>query len=162
MLIRQAVDADLDAILVIHNDAILNSTALWTDDIVARSDREEWLAAQSAAGDPVLVAIEDDELAGYATYAQWRTKWGYRHTVEDSVYLAAAYQGRGFGRALLTELITRARAAGYHIILADIESGNAASIRLHRSLGFEQVGQIPEIGRKFDRWLDLTILELRL
>jgi L-amino acid N-acyltransferase len=162
MLIRQAVDADLDAILAIHNDAILNSTALWTDEPVERSDREEWLAARTAAGDPVLVAIEGGEVAGYATYAQWRPKWGYRFTVEDSVYLAAPHQGKGYGRALLTELISRAREAGHHMILADIESGNVASIRLHESLGFTHVGQIPEIGFKFDGWLGLTILQLRL
>ena len=162
MLIRQAVDADLDAILAIHNDAIATSTAIWTDDLVPRSEREEWLASRTAAGDPVLVAIEGDELAGYATYAQWRAKWGYRHTVEDSVYLTAAHQGKGFGRALLEALIDHARSAGHHVMLADIESGNEASIRLHESLGFVEAGRLREIGTKFDRWLDLTILQLNL
>ncbi len=162
MLIRPAVDADLDAILAIHNDAIANSTAIWTDDVVDRSEREDWLAARTAAGDPVLVAIEGDELAGYATYARWRAKFGYRHTVEDSVYIAAPFQGRGVGRALLVELVERARAAGHHVMLADIESGNAASIGLHQSLGFVEVGRLREIGTKFDRWLDLTILQLDL
>jgi phosphinothricin acetyltransferase len=162
MLIRPAVDADLDAILAIHNDAIANSTAIWTDDVVDRSEREDWLAARTAADDPVLVAIEGDELAGYATYARWRAKFGYRHTVEDSVYIAAPFQGRGVGRALLVELVERARAAGHHVMLADIESGNAASIGLHQSLGFVEVGRLREIGTKFDRWLDLTILQLDL
>ena len=162
MLIRQAVDADLDAILAIHNGAIAMSTAIWTDDLVPRSEREEWLASRTAAGDPVLVAIEGDELAGYATYAQWRAKWGYRHTVEDSVYLTAAHQGKGFGRALLEALIDHARSAGHHVMLADIESGNEASIRLHESLGFVEAGRLREIGTKFDRWLDLTILQLNL
>ena len=162
MLIRQAVDADLDAILAIHNDAIATSSAIWTDDPVPRSEREEWLASRTAAGDPVLVAIEGDELAGYATYAQWRAKWGYRHTVEDSVYLTAAHQGKGFGRALLEALIDHAHSAGHHVMLADIESGNEASIRLHESLGFVEAGRLREIGTKFDRWLDLTILQLNL
>jgi L-amino acid N-acyltransferase len=164
MILRQAVDADLDAILAIHNDAILHSTALWTDEVVERSDREDWLAARTAAGDPVLVAVdaENDEIAGYATYAPWRAKYGYRNTVEDSVYIAGPYQGRGIGRALLVELIERARGAGHHVMLADIESGNAASIGLHESLGFVEVGRLREIGTKFDRWLDLTILQLNL
>jgi L-amino acid N-acyltransferase YncA len=162
MLIRQAVDADLDTILAIHNDQIATSTAIWTDELVPRSEREEWLAARTVAGDPVLVAIENDEVAGYATYAQWRAKWGYRHTVEDSVYLGAEYRGKGIGRALLTELIERARTDGHHVMLADIESGNAASIRLHESLGFVETGRLREIGTKFDRWLDLSILSLRL
>ncbi|HMH59633.1 MAG TPA: GNAT family N-acetyltransferase [Galbitalea sp.] len=162
MLIRQATDADLDAILDIHNDAITKSTAIWTDDLVPRSEREAWLATRAAAGDPVLVAVENDEIAGYATYAQWRAKWGYRHTVEDSVYLTAEHQGKGIGRALLTALIEQAREAGHHVMLADIESGNAASIRLHQSLGFVEAGHLREIGTKFDRWLDLTILHLNL
>ncbi len=162
MIIRPAVDADLDAILEIHNDAIEHSTAIWTDDSETRSDREVWLAARAAAGDPVLVAVEGDKIAGYATYARWRQKYGYRHTVEDSVYLAAPYQGRGIGRALLIELIARARSAGHHVMLADIESGNVASIRLHESLGFVEAGRLREIGTKFDRWLDLTILQLNL
>ena len=161
-MIRPALDADLDAILTIHNDAILHSTALWTDEVVERSDREDWLATRAAAGNAVLVAIETDEVAGYATYAPWRAKYGYRNTVEDSVYIAAPYQGRGFGRALLVELIEHARGADHHVMLADIESGNAASIGLHESLGFVEVGHLREIGTKFDRWLDLTILRLDL
>lgn len=162
MFIRQAVDSDLDAILAIHNESIAHSTAIWTDHAVPRSDREAWLAARTAAGDPVLVAVENDELAGYATYAQWREKYGYRHTVEDSVYIAGPFQGRGIGRALLAELIERARTAGHHVMLADIESGNAASIALHESLGFVEAGHLREIGTKFGSWLDLTILQLNL
>jgi L-amino acid N-acyltransferase YncA len=162
VLIRQANDADLDAILAIHNDAIANSVAIWTDDLVDRREREEWLADRSAAGNPVFVAIEDGALAGFATYAQWRARWGYRATVEDSVYIANEFQGRGFGRALLTRLLDHARQAGHHVMLADIESGNTASIRLHESLGFVEAGRLNEIGQKFDRWLDLTILALRL
>jgi L-amino acid N-acyltransferase YncA len=162
MLIRPAVDADLDAILDIHNEAIAHSTAIWTDDVVERHEREDWLKARTLAGDPVLVAVEGDTIAGYATYAQWRAKYGYRYTVEDSVYIAAPFQGKGIGRALLVELIERARSQGHHAMLADIESGNAASIGLHKSLGFVEAGRLREIGRKFDRWLDLTILQLEL
>jgi phosphinothricin acetyltransferase len=162
MLIRPAVDADLDAILVIHNDAIQHSTALWTDETVERIDREDWLASRTSAGDAVLVAIENDQVAGYAAYAPWRAKFGYRHTVEDSVYIAAPFQGRGIGRSLLVELIEHARGAGHHVMLADIESGNAASIGLHESLGFVEAGRLREIGTKFERWLDLTILQLDL
>ena len=162
MLIRQATDADLDAILVIHNDAILNSAAIWDDDPVDRAEREAWLATRTGEGNPVLVAVDDAAVVGYATYAQWRAKRGYRHTVEDSVYISASHQGSGLGRALLAQLIDHARTAGHHVMLADIESGNAGSIRLHESLGFTRAGQLDEIGYKFDRWLDLTILALRL
>lgn len=162
MLIRQALDADLDAILAIHNDAILNSAAIWDDHEVDRAEREEWLQSRTREGHPVLVAVDDGVIAGYATYAPWRWKYGYRNTVEDSVYLDADHQGRGIGRALLARLIDHARQAGHHVMLADIESGNTASIRLHESLGFEHAAQLNEIGQKFDRWLDLTIMSLRL
>jgi len=162
MLLRDAVGSDLDALLTIHNAAIRSSTAIWTDDEVPRSEREEWFEGQAAAGNPVLVADDDGTVAGYATYAQWRAKFGYRHTVEDSVYVAEGYQGRGLGRALLVELVSRARAAGHHVMLADIEAGNDASVRLHESLGFVHVGRLPEVGTKFGRWLDLAILALPL
>ncbi|MFE6968807.1 GNAT family N-acetyltransferase [Isoptericola sp. NPDC057653] len=162
MLLRDAADSDLDGILTIHNDAIRTSTAIWTDDEVPRSEREAWFAAQRAAGNPVVVADDGGEVAGYATYAQWRAKSGYRHTVEDSIYVADGYRGRGLGRALLVELVARARAAGHRTMLADIEAGNVASVRLHESLGFGSVGRLPEVGTKFGQWLDLEILALPL
>jgi L-amino acid N-acyltransferase YncA len=166
MHIRQGTDADLDAILEIHNEAILNSAAIWEEKLADRAERETWLESRLAAGHSVLVAVNDDDgdnsVIGYASYGQWRPRSGYRHTVEDSVYLAAPYRARGVGRQLLTALIGNARAAGHHMMLADIESENIASIGLHESLGFVHVGRLPEIGRKFDRWLDLSILELRL
>ena len=162
MLIRPATDADLDAILAIHNDAILNSSAIWDHTPVDRAEREEWMADRVNAGHPVLVVEDGGEVVGYGSYAPWRWKYGYRNTVEDTIYLAASHQGRGIGKLLLTELIDHARAAGHHVMLADIESSNAASIALHLNLGFEEVARLEEIGQKFDRWLDLTILRLAL
>jgi len=162
MLLRDAADTDLDGILTIHNAAIRTSTAIWTDDEVPRGEREAWFAAQRAAGNPVVVADDGGTVAGYATYAQWRAKSGYRHTVEDSVYVADGFRGRGLGRALLVELVARARAAGHRTMLADIEAGNTASVRLHESLGFAPVGRLPEVGTKFGQWLDLAILALPL
>ncbi|MDM4763858.1 N-acetyltransferase family protein [Galbitalea sp. SE-J8] len=158
MRLRDAEERDLDAILAIHNRAIRESTALWTDDEVPRADREEWFARQAEDGSPILVAEVDGDVAGYASYAQWRSKHGYRFSVEDSIYLADGHRGRGYGRVLLTELIDRATAAGHHVMLADIEAGNVASIGLHESLGFVRSGLLPQIGFKFGRWLDLAIL----
>ena len=162
MLVRDAQDGDLDAVLAIYNDQILHGTALWSDDPVPRSDREAWLEHHRSHGFAVLVAEVDGEVAGYASYDQWRARSGYRHCVEDSVYLREQFQGQGIGRALLTAVIGHARAAGHHVMLADIESGNAASLALHRALGFEDLGRLPEIGTKFGSWLDLSILGLRL
>jgi phosphinothricin acetyltransferase len=157
-LIRNGTHRDLEAILVIHNRAITETSAIWTDEPVDLDDRERWFAERTAAGDPVLVAEVDGVVAGYATYAQWRGKYGYRYSVEDSIYVAEGHQGRGIGRALLVELIDLATDAGKHVMIADIEASNAASLRLHESLGFVRAGLLPEIGVKFDRWLDLAIL----
>jgi L-amino acid N-acyltransferase YncA len=160
--LRRAEDADLDAILDIHNDAILNSSAIWTDEAVDRRERELWLAQREAAGHPVIVAVVDDAVVGYATYGPWRAKSGYRFTVENSVYLAAGHRGRGIGAMLLAEIIRLAQEAGMQVMVADIESRNSASIRLHERFGFERVGTVRQVGTKFGEWLDLLILELPL
>lgn len=162
MLIRDAVDADLDAILAIHNDAILNTDAIWTEQVVARPDREAWLAVHIAAGEPVIVAELDGRVVGYASYGSFRPKTGYRYTVENSVYIDTALRGRGIGRALMVELIARARSAGIHVIVAGIDAGNSASFHLHESLGFERVALMVQVGTKHGRWLDLAMLQLRL
>ena len=162
MIIRDAVDADLDAILAIHNAAIRDSTAIWTDVEVDRADREAWLAEHRRDGYPVIVAELDGVTVGYASTGRWREKIGYRHTVENSVYVDSGHHGRGIGRALLTELIERSRAAGIHVIVAAIEAENSVSIRLHESLGFVSAGVVPEVGTKFGRWLDLALLTLTL
>lgn len=160
--IRPAADADLDAILQIHNAAIRESLAIWTDIEVDRADRERWLAEHRADGHPVIVAEVEGVVAGYAAYGRWREKAGYRFTVENSVYVAEAYQRRGIARALMIELIALARAAGIHVMIAGIEAGNTASIALHEQLGFEAPLVVREVGTKFDRWLDLAFLRLEL
>lgn len=162
MIIRDARETDLDAILSIHNDAIRTSTALWIDEPVDRAEREEWFADVTGSGYPVLVAELDGVAIGYASYGPWRTRCGYRDTVENSVYIADGHRGKGVGRALLVELIDRARAGRFHVMIADIEAGNAASRHLHESLGFELEGVVREVGLKFGRRLDLAILRLVL
>lgn len=162
MIIRPANIGDLDEILAIYNDAILNSTALWSDDPVKRADREQWFAANEARGHPVFVAENEGRVAGYASYGPWQTRSGYRNTVESSVYIRAEHHGLGIGGRLLTALIDHARSAGLHVMIADIESGNMASIALHQKLGFQHCGFIPEVGTKYGRWLDLTVMRLHL
>lgn len=162
MIIRAAVDADLDGILEIHNSAIRDSLAIWSDVEVDRADRERWLAQHVADGHPVLVAEVDGNVAGYAAYSQWREKIGYRHTMEHSVYVAGEYQRRGIARALMVELIDAARAAGVHVMIGAIEAGNTASIALHEQLGFEEPVVIREVGTKYGKWLDLALMRLEL
>jgi len=162
-LIRDALEADLPGILAIYNDAVLHSTAIWNETLVDIDNRRAWLNERTAAGFPVLVAANaGGEVLGYASYGTWRSIEGFRHTVEHSVYVRADQHGQGLGQALLLALIERARAAGLHVLVAAIEAQNLASIRLHTRLGFVTSGQMPQVGRKFGRWLDLTFMQLIL
>ena len=160
--IRDAETADLDTITAIHNHAVVHTTAIWNEDAVDLDDRAAWLADRTGRGYPVIVAVDETGVLGYASYAQWRPHSGYRLTVEHSVYVRTGEHGRGIGTTLMAALIDRARAAGLHVMIAGIESANAASIALHERLGFAEVGRMPQVGAKFGRWLDLSMLQLVL
>lgn len=160
--IRDAETADLETITAIHNDAVLNTTAIWNEEAVTVEDRAAWLSDRQQKGYPVIVAVDETGVLGYATFGDWRPHSGYRHTVEHSVYVREGQRGRGIGKALMIELIHRARRLGKHVMVAAIESSNTGSIIMHKRLDFMQVGRMPQVGTKFDRWLDLTFLQLVL
>lgn len=160
--IRPATEADLPAILAIYNDAVANTTAIWNDTLVDLDNRRQWMQARLAGNNPVLVAERADEVIGYATYGDWRAFDGFRQTKEHSVYVRSDRKGGGAGTLLMQALVLTARERGVHVLVACIEAGNAASIRLHEKLGFRHVGTFAEVGQKFGRWLDLTCMELRL
>jgi phosphinothricin acetyltransferase len=163
MIIRDAVSADLPAIRDIFNDAVLNTTAIWMDGVVDLANREAWFAARAQQGYPILVAVDEaDAVVGYASYGDWRPFDGFCNTVEHSVYVRSDQRGKGVGPLLMQALMERCKAGGKHVMVAAIESGNAASIRLHERLGFITTGQMPQVGRKFGRWLDLTFMQLIL
>ncbi len=162
MDIRDATEADLAGVMEIYNDAVANTTAIWNETLVDLDNRRQWFAARQARGFPVLVAVENGAIAGYASYGDWRPFEGFRQTVEHSVYVHRDHRGSGIGRTLMAALVERARTGGIHVMIAAIESGNTASIRLHEQLGFRVAGQFSEVGIKFGRWLDLTCMELKL
>ncbi|WTJ96462.1 GNAT family N-acetyltransferase [Streptomyces sp. NBC_01537] len=159
--VRPAHLNDAEAVLGIRNHAIEHSTALWTETPQSPAQGAAWLAAHVDRGS-AFVAETQGEVAGFAVYGPWRKLDGYRHTVDNSVYVREGCHGLGIGSALMTALISSARQAGCHMMIADIEAGNAASIRLHERFGFRHVGTVPEVGTKFGRWLDLTIMNLPL
>jgi L-amino acid N-acyltransferase len=159
--IRLAEPADAEPLRAIRNDVIEHSTAMWTTTPLSPADGRAWLA-DNLARRSAYVAESGGQVIGYANWSPWRPKDGYRHTVEDSVYLSAGHQGRGLGAELLRTLVTAARDSGAHVMMADIEASNTRSVTLHQRLGFETVGTAREVGTKFGRWLDLTVMRLPL
>ncbi|MBL4979524.1 GNAT family N-acetyltransferase [Pseudomonas fluorescens] len=161
-MIRDATEHDLPAIRAIYNDAVLNTTAIWNEQPVDLANRQAWFSARQAQQYPILVAVDNDEVTGYASFGDWRPFEGFRYSVEHSVYVRNDQRGKGLGPRLMQALIERARSCGKHVMVAAIESGNLASICLHERLGFVTTGQMPQVGIKFGRWLDLTFMQLTL
>lgn len=160
--IRPARSFDLAAIAAIHNAQGIATTASYDLAPLVEARWLEWLAEQTAAGYPCLVAELAGEVVGYASYSAFRSKAGWRHTVEHSVYLDSSAHGQGIGRTLMTELINLARANEVHVMVAVVDADNRASQAFHASLGFELMGVLREGGRKFDRWLDVAFWTKRL
>jgi len=161
-MIRDATPEDAPEIAEIYNAAVRGTTAIWNEIEVDALNRAEWMITRQEAGLPVLVLDEGGVVCGYASYGPFRAFDGYRATVEHSVYIRADRRGGGRGKALLQALIDYARAEERHVMVAAIEAGNTASIALHEKLGFESIGVMPQVGQKFDRWLDLALLQLVL
>lgn len=158
--LRDAIAADAAGIALIYNDAVANGTAIWNERLVDEADRQAWISARQAGGWPVLVAVDaQGRVLGYGSFADFRAFDGYRHTVEHSVYVSTDCRGAGLGAALLLALVERARAAGKHAMVAAIEAGNQASLRLHARCGFEPAGTLRQVGTKFGRWLDLAFMQ---
>lgn len=158
--IRDAMDADLPRILEITNDAIENTTAIWNWTPATLETRRVWLNERRAKQFPVLVAVDEaGEVLGFGSFGEFRPHQGYLHTVEHSVYVDARTRRRGIGGALIEALIERARTLGKHAMIGGIEAGNTESIALHARLGFVETGRLPQVGRKFERWLDLVFMQ---
>jgi L-amino acid N-acyltransferase YncA len=158
MEIRPARLDDAEAIRALYNREVVETTH--TFDLVVRTAEEQrrWLEDRSGAH-AVLVAVDGDVLLGFGSLSPYRDRPAYRTTVEDSVYVDPAHQGRGVGRRLLDELVVTATQHGFHTVVARIADHNEASVALHRACGFELAGVEREVGRKFARWLDVLVMQ---
>ncbi len=164
--IRAAKLSDAEGIREIYNYEVLNGTS--TFDIEPRSlaAQQAWLRDRSGVH-AVLVATpaedeDEDSVIGYASLSPFHTRPAYNTTVENSVYVHQDHRGKGIGRALLVEIIGLAQSHGFHTAIARISGKNEASVAVHRSAGFEVAGVEREVGRKFGRWLDVTVMQLML
>jgi L-amino acid N-acyltransferase YncA len=159
VIVRDAGEDDLPALLGIYNHAVLNETSIWNDDVADLADRHAWWQDRVSRGFPVYVADVDGAVAGYGTFAEFRPHQGYRFTVEHSIYVATPAQRRGIGSVLLTRLIAEARRTNKHAMVGGIAAENAASIALHLRFGFVETARMPQVGFKFGRWLDLVLMQ---
>lgn len=160
-MIRSATAADAPAICAIYNHFILQSTVTFEEVAITPQEMAQRIAA-SAGMLPFLVGEIDGAVAGYAYASPWKMRSAYRHTVESSVYVGPGSTGMGLGSRLYQALLQDLRGRGVHAVLAGIALPNNASVGLHEAFGFAQVGQMREVGRKFDQWLDVGYWQLLL
>ncbi|MDN3656378.1 N-acetyltransferase family protein [Ferruginibacter paludis] len=158
--IQTATEEDIPALLEIYNDIIIHTTAVWHEEPHTLAMREEWFAIKKEQGFPVFTAKENGVVIGFSTIGPFRPWFGYRFTVENSVYVAGKSRGKGVAKLLMPPLIEAAKQLGLHAIVAGIEATNEASIALHEKFGFVEVAHFKEVGFKFNRWMDLKFLEL--
>ncbi|MFO7759810.1 MAG: N-acetyltransferase family protein [Roseovarius sp.] len=159
MIVRQAGLADITPILDIWNPLIRETSATFTS---VEKTREGLAAEIAARGPAFLVAEEAGGVLGFASYGTFRGGPGYVHTAEHTVILARGAQGRGVGRALMQRLQDQARTDGLHVLVAGVGGENLQAIAFHRAIGFQEAARLPEVGRKFGRWMDLVFLHKRV
>lgn len=160
MDIMDAQDADLPSIQSIYAHHVLTGTGTFEDIPPSLEEMEARYAAKRQSGFAWLIASDASGVLGFGYYGPFRDRAAYRFTVEDSVYVRDGVRGQGVGKALVAELLNRARIAGFKQMLALIgDSENTASIGMHASLGFQHSGTMRKVGQKFDRWLDVVIMQ---
>lgn len=169
MTIRLARVSDAEAIRSIYNHEVLHTTA--TFDLVPRSlaDQEAWIAARSGAFAAIVAveagegpAADGDTVVGFGSLSPYKERAAYRTSVEDSVYVRRDRGGQGIGRAIVEALLDIGEQSGFHAVFARIEASGAASRALHARCGFALVGIERETGRKFNRWLDVALMQCLL
>jgi L-amino acid N-acyltransferase YncA len=162
MRVRLATVDDAEETLDIYNHEVLGGTA--TFDLVPRTlaEQRQWIA-DHAGVHPAVVAVDDgDRIRGFASVSPYRPRAAYLTTVEDSVYVHPEARGEGVGRAVLSEVVALAASHGFHTVVARINAEGEASIALHHACGFNMVGTERQVGRKFNRWLDVVVMQRML
>jgi L-amino acid N-acyltransferase YncA len=160
IVVRDALEADFDAVQAIYAHHVLTGLGSFEETPPDADEMRSRRAAVLQAGLPYLIAEASGQVAGYGYAAPYRARAAYRHTIEDSVYVAPGMQRQGVGRALLATVIARCEAGPWRQMIAVIgDSGNTSSIQLHRALGFQWIGTLHSVGFKFGRWVDTVIMQ---
>ena len=156
--IRLATDADLPAINDIYNHYVACSTCTYQTEPEPLESRRTWFASRSDAH-PVTVAEIAGRVIGWGALSRFHPRAAYARTVENAVYIHHEFHGQGVGRAVLADLIDRAKTLSHHTIIALVSGEQTASLRLHEKMGFVFAGRIVQAGFKFDQWLDVVYLQ---
>ncbi|MEI4768060.1 N-acetyltransferase family protein [Psychrobacillus sp. FJAT-51614] len=161
-MIRPIQEKDLLDILDIYNDAILNTTAVYTYKPQTLENRQQWYQQKMDEGYPILVFELDNRVAGFATFGPFRAWPAYKYSIEHSIYVSKEFRKKGIATALMNDLIAIANEREYRTLIAGIDATNEKSIAMHKNFGFVHSGTINKAGFKFNRWLDLAFYQLDL
>ena len=153
--VRPATAADAEAIARIYGHYVVNTTITFEEQAVPAQEMAQRIDEVLSASLPWLVAEQDGRLVGYACAGKWKGRCAYRHSVESSVYVDAAFTGRGIGRQLYRALLQLLRDRSIHVVIGGVALPNAASVALHESMGFSKVAHFREVGYKFGQWIDV-------
>ncbi|WP_093211452.1 MULTISPECIES: GNAT family N-acetyltransferase [unclassified Variovorax] len=161
--IADAEPRHMAAVQAIYSHYVLHDLCSFEEQVPSVEEMQARRADVRARGLPYLVALKDGEVAGYAYATAYRARSAYRHTVEDSIYVAQGMHGHGIGKALLGEVIRRCTDGGFTQMVAVVgNSANAGSQGVHQSLGFERVGVLRDVGFKFGQWVDTVLMQRAL
>ncbi len=156
--IRKAVIEDIEDITRIYNEAILTTVATFDTTPKTIREQNDWFQEHGTRY-PIIVALEDERIIGWASLSQWSDRCAYSETVEISLYVESEFQGKGIGKALMKAIMEEVEKAGFHTAIARIADRNEVSVHLHELAGFEYIGVMREVGRKFDRIIDVVLMQ---
>ena len=157
--ISRATLEHIKSITDIYNEAVLNSTATFDTEVKSVDEQRLWFNEHSDKY-PILIAEENDIIVGWASLSRWSGRCAYADTAEISIYIKDDYRGKGIGTMLIQKILEEGRNGGLHTVLARIAEGSDVSIRLHKKAGFEYIGVMKEVGKKFDMLLDVHMMQL--
>lgn len=159
--LRPATPEDIPAITEIYNEAILTTTATFDTELKTADERLAWLNKHDDRH-PVLVAVQDGQVAGWASLSAWSDRCAYADTAETSFYVHSKFRGKGIGRKLKEAIIDEATRLEFHTLIARVAEESHESIHLNESCGFVHVGTLREVGRKFGKLLGVHIMHKML
>jgi len=162
MNLRIATENDIPAILEIFNDALVNTTAVYSYQKATLEEQLDWFRHKTEAKIPVYIAEDESGCLGYVTYGPFRTRPAYKYTVELSIYVDSKARNKGIGKAMMAKILQVCEEKELKTLICGIDSENKASIALCQKFGFTHSGSLKKVGYKFGHWLDLEFYQLEL